>query len=110
MCLLNIDANRVLIVGMLMVSVKAADFAQGSIVDSSVALAHQIAQVLRAGSDITVSFAGMRGLSSSYFNPILNAVKDSAGLSVIGQRLAFQFDSKAQEIVFQRSLDAVSRA
>lgn len=92
--------------------VKASDFVQttDSIVDSSTSLAVALVQKLGTGVDITVSFAGMKGLSSSYFNPILKAVKDTAGLSVVGQRLLFEFDSKAQELVFHRSLDAVARS
>lgn len=92
-----------------MLQVKALDFAQGSIVESGVALANEIVDKLRAGEQITVSFAGLRGLSSSYFNPILKAVKTSTGLDVIGHRLIFDFVSAAQQAVFHRSLEAVSR-
>jgi hypothetical protein len=90
--------------------VRAADFVQTTIVESSTLLASELVQRLCASGDITVSFAGMKGLSSSYFNPILNAVKAQAGLSIIGNRLVFQFDSKAQQLVFQRSMDAVARS
>ena len=93
-----------------MVQLKAAEFAQGSIVQSGIALANEIVGKLRAGEEITVSFAGMRGLSSSYFNPVLKAVKASLGLDVIGQRLIFDFVSGAQQAVFNRSLDAVKNA
>ena len=93
-----------------MLQLKAADFAQGSIVQSGTALANEIVGKLRAGEEITVSFSGMRGLSSSYFNTVLNAVKASLGLDVIGQRLIFDFVSAAQQAVFNRSLDAVKNA
>ena len=93
-----------------MVQLKAADFAQGSIVESGMALANEIVNKLRAGEQITVSFAGLRGLSSCYFNPVLNAVKANLGLDVIGQRLIFDFVSAAQQAVFNRSLDAVKNA
>ena len=93
-----------------MVQLKASNYAQGSIVESGIALANEIGGKLRAGEQITVSFAGMRGLSSSYFNPVLNTVKARLGLDVIGQRLIFDFVSAAQQAVFNRSLDAVKNA
>ena len=93
-----------------MLQLKALDFAHGSIVDSGIALANEIVGKLRAGESITVTFAGMRGLPSSYFNPVLKAVKANLGLDVIGQRLTFDFVSPAQQSVFNRSLDAVRKS
>lgn len=93
-----------------MLQLKASDFAHNSIVESGIALADEIVGQLRAGEQITVSFAGMRGLSSSYFNPVLKAIKASLGLDVIGRRLIFDFASAAQQGVFNRSFDAVKDA
>ena len=95
---------------MFMVRLEASNFVQDSIVESGVALGNVIVEKLQSGETITVSFAGMRGLSSSYFNPMLQAVKLNAGLGVIGQRLLFDLPSAAQQSVFNRSLDAVNRA
>lgn len=94
---------------MVVVQLKAADFAQDSIVESGVALANEIVRKLREGEQITVSFEGLRGLSSSYFNPVLLAIKANLGLDVIGQRLNFDFSSSAQQAVFNRSMDAVRK-
>ena len=90
--------------------IEASNFVQGSIVDSGIALGNVIVERLHAGETITVSFAGMRGLSSSYFNCMFQAVKLSSGLGVIGRQLVFDLPSPAQQSVFNRSLDAVRKA
>lgn len=93
-----------------MLLLKASDYVSDSIVNSGIALANEIFGKLRAGESITVTFAGMRGLPTSYFNPVLKAVKANLGLDVIGQRLTFDFVSPAQQSVFNRSLDAVRKS
>ena len=54
-----------------------------------------------------MSLAGLKGLPSSYFNPILRAVREALGLTPLQRRLRFEFDSPAQELVYERSLRAV---
>jgi hypothetical protein len=45
---------------------------------------------------------------SSFFNVILKAVQQHVGGRVDPARLGFEFDSKLQEMIYQRSLDAVN--
>ena len=94
---------------MFMVRVEASNFVQDSIVESGIALGNAIVEKLQSGETIIVSFVGMRGLSSSYFNPMLQSVKQNAGLGVIGRQLLFDIPSAAQQSVFNRSLDAANR-
>lgn len=90
-------------------SLRAVDYvdSSGSIVQSALAFAKAIVAQLGLGEVLAVDFAGLKGLPSSYFNPILQAVKSCSGLAVIGDQLRFTFDSPAQEQVFNRCLQAV---
>src|SRR6266576_6354148 len=92
-----------------MVEVRAIEHIvdSGSIAESGIALGVVIEAELKAGKVVRVSLKGMKGLSSSYFNPILARIKRNFGLDILGDRLIFAFDSKAQQTVFDRSLAAV---
>lgn len=93
-----------------MLEVRAADYRDpsGSIVGSGEAVAAVVAQKLAAGEDVLVTFAGLRGLPSSYYNSILRVICDQQGLAAIGTRVRFHFETPAQEFVFKQSLAAFS--
>ena len=59
---------------------------------------------------VTVDLAGLKGLSSSYFNLILKTVAARYGPLAVQTRLHFKFASAAQNVTFDRSLQAVLSA
>lgn len=95
-----------------MASIIATEFVnpQGLIVESGLLLAARISAALTAGEAVEVSLAGMRGLSSSYFNVILGTLVEGFGLPAIENRVRFVFDSQAQQQTYRRSLDSFKRA
>lgn len=78
-----------------------------SVLASAELLADNMIQALTDGCVVKVSFAGKRGLPSSYFNIILRHVVERFGYSVLQDRVAFEFDSKAQRLVFDRSMQRI---
>jgi len=93
------------------VTLNAAAFNQedGSIVGSATCFADELVRNLRDGRSVNVSMKGMRGVASSYFNVILQRITKELGIEVL-ERVTFQWDSAAQELVFQRSLKSLLAA
>jgi|GEM_PF-3264767 len=92
-----------------MVKIKAKDYqgTQGSALDDAVNLADAVTQALTSGSDVDVSFSGMMGLPTSYFNVLLMRLAETHGFDAVERRVMFQFSLNAQRTTFQRSFDAV---
>lgn len=59
---------------------------------------------------LVVSFKGIRGAASSYFNVFLYRVGQYRGRGALTTRMRFDFDSTPQQQVFARSLKAVMDA
>ncbi|MCC6423353.1 MAG: hypothetical protein IT447_07715 [Phycisphaerales bacterium] len=83
--------------------------ANGSIVASAELLAKEIVIQLTDHKVVMVDLSQMRGLSSSYFNVLLQRVGDAITLAEFPQRVRLQFDTAAQEQVFNRSLEYARR-
>lgn len=83
---------------------------QGLIVESASILADALIGPLQEGMDVEVSFAGIKGASSSYFNVLLGRLADVFGIDVIDRQIRFQFDSEVQKQVFGRSLESLKKA
>lgn len=81
----------------------------GSVVESASALAQQVVRVLEQGRTVRISLAGVKGLPSSYFNVLLEHIVQLTGFDAIGERVQFEFDSRPQQVVFARSLEAIRR-
>ena len=79
----------------------------GSIVKSATAVGAAVLEQLDKGSDVVISLAGMKGVSSSYFNLVLQAIVERHGAAVLNSRVRFAFNSPAQDVVYQKSLRAV---
>jgi hypothetical protein len=64
------------------------------------------------GSDgvVTVSFRGVRGAGSSYFNVLLHRIVDWTGLDQFERRVNFEFDLPSQKFVFDQSLRAIRKS
>lgn len=80
--------------------------------ESGVLLANRVIEVVQAvpsDQQVAVTFAGVRGAASSFFNILLYRVAQHCGVGVLDQRLRFEFSSNAQRTVFNRSFDAVRR-
>ena len=90
---------------------KAVDYldAAGSIVNSGAMLADRALAALGAGQPVEITLAGMRGVSSSYFNILLKQLLDGVGLATFNQRVKFGFDSGVQEQMFRRSFESLTR-
>jgi len=79
------------------------------IVDSAARLAEAIVLALRSGGSDTVSLRGVRGITSSFANVLLQRVVEEFGPSAIRDRLHFQTDSETQKRVLDRSLEALEQ-
>jgi hypothetical protein len=82
---------------------------QGRIVESAKLLADEVLTQLAAHDVVTVDLRELRGLSSSYFNVLLQRVLPVTTLADFPRRVQLMFDSPAQEHVYKRSLDFASR-
>jgi hypothetical protein len=80
------------------------------IVDNAEILAAEAIGKLQTGKSIRVSLIGVRSISSSYFNVILRRILDALGKEEFHQRVTFEFDSTVQQMAYDRSLAALSRA
>jgi hypothetical protein len=91
-----------------LISLNAAAFmdSTGSIVATAGRLADELMRHLRDGHSVNVSMRGMRGVASSYFNVILQRITKELGMEAL-DRLHFQWDSAAQQVVYQRSLKSL---
>lgn len=87
----------------------ARDFVSGTgpDVDSATRLARAASTLLEVRKTVWVGLQGVRGLTSSYFNALLSEVARTNGREAIRSALQFVFDSKAQQFVYERSLEAV---
>lgn len=78
-------------------------------VENAARLLEAAVKELRRGAGLVVSFAGLRGASSSYFNVVLQGLVGACGPGGVEQRVRFEFDSDAQRLIFQRSFESVRR-
>ena len=77
----------------------------GSMVVSAQRTADRVLPILQRGQPVTLSFNGMRGVSSSFFNVLLRQLAPVTGIGDLMNRVSFEFDSSVQEMVFRRSLE-----
>ena len=82
---------------------------QGRIVASGQLLADEVARALSQHDVVQINFGGMRGLPSSYFNVLLQRIIPVANAQDFCRRVMTCFDSTAQEQVFRRSFESVTR-
>lgn len=76
-------------------------------VASAALLADAVIAALDHSAGVDVSFAGMKSVSSSYFNMFLSQVGQRLGVDSLQKRIALHFSSDAQRTIFRRSFDAV---
>lgn len=81
----------------------------GRIVESATRLADEVARQLALHDVVAIDFRGMRGLSSSYFNVLIQRVVHETTPTEFLRRIQPLFDSSPQQQVFNRSLDFASR-
>jgi hypothetical protein len=81
----------------------------GSVVKSGVALADRVLEALKGGVSVEVSFEGVKGASSSYFNVFLGRIEEECGLADLDRYVTLEFDSELQRTVYVRSLKSVSK-
>jgi hypothetical protein len=79
------------------------------LVASAVLLSEAVVAALGNTARVTVDLAGLRSLSSSFFNTLLLGVASRFGTEAIRNRLLFRFSSVAQQEIFKRSYTAVLR-
>lgn len=92
--------------------VKAMDYwhPQDSIVDTAARVADAVSNALRGQRRLTVSLKGLRGISSSFANILLQRIVADHGSSALDERVLFETDSHAQAEVLRRSIEAVKAA
>jgi hypothetical protein len=81
---------------------------EGFIVESASLLADAVLAGLRAEPHVKISFAGMHGTSSSYFNTLLRRLIEASGVEVL-VHVEFSFVSQAQQQIYERSRAAVTK-
>jgi len=81
----------------------------GSVVHSGMMLAEAVLALIETGASVEVDLRDVRGVGSSYFNVFLRRVDEALGLAALHHYIRFRFASRIQEMVFERSLDAMKR-
>jgi hypothetical protein len=79
------------------------------VVRSANRLADVVLPAICRGDSVTVDFAGLKSVSSSYFNTLLSRIATACGVEAINNRLNLRFSSAAQRDIYGRSLAAVLR-
>lgn len=95
------------------IEVSARDYvdSEGSIVESARILAEHVRELTgqESARQIDVSFAGLKGLTSSYFTMFLRIMLDEFDVTTFNRRIHCGFDSSLQQSVFQRSWEAIRK-
>lgn len=93
------------------VVILASDYwrASESIVDGAARLAEAVVLALKSARTVTVSLRGVRGVTSSFANVVLQRVAEAHGPASMRERLLFETDSEAQRQVLSRSMDAAEQ-
>ena len=80
-----------------------------SVVRSGVALADAVITALENQDFVTISFAGLKGASSSYFNVFLRRIQEGSGVAELGNHIRLEFGSNVQKMIYERSLEALGK-
>ena len=94
---------------MVTVSANAFRDPQDRIVASAARLADEVVRLLSAHDLIEIDLGGMRGVTSSYYNVLLHRVLEVIPAGDFPRRVKLRFDSAAQQLVFNRSLESATR-
>lgn len=88
---------------------RALDYyeAHESPVASAEALADAVVPAVARGESVRITFEGLRGISSSYFNALLIRLRAAASGLEVRRRVTFVTDSNAQKEILDRSINAV---
>jgi len=107
------DAIKIRLAGpfkdMVTVSANAFRDPQDRIVASAARLAEEVVRLLAAHDVIEIDLGGMRGVTSSYYNVLLHRVLEVIPAGDFPRRVKLRFDSAAQQLVFNRSLESATR-
>jgi hypothetical protein len=82
---------------------------QDRIVASAARLAEEVVRLLATHDVIEIDLGGMRGVTSSYYNVLLHSVLEVVPPPDFPRRVKIRFDSAAQQLVFNRSLESATR-
>lgn len=89
-------------------TIKACQIVEGgSAIDGGAKLAEVVIAHINRGGRVRVSFAGLRGLPSSFYNVLLMRILERSDGRDLDAVVEFEFDSRPQEEIFQRSRDRV---
>lgn len=83
--------------------------ADESVVRSGLALADAVIKSLESQDSVIVSFDGLKGASSSYFNVFLRRIQEGCGVVELGEHIQLEFGSKIQRMIYDRSLEALEK-
>jgi hypothetical protein len=95
-----------------MTTIVAREFqdADGRIVESAARLAAEVLSALESHQVVEIDFHDLKGLSSSYFNVLLQQVLPVTTVSGFPQGVHLRFGSAAQQQVFARCFEFAKRA
>jgi hypothetical protein len=65
---------------------------------------------VRAGSPVLIKLAGVRGVSSSFFNTLVQQLIAELGAEVVESMVALEYETETQRQIALRSLNAVRGA
>ena len=92
-------------------TIKARQIVEGgSAIDGGAKLAGVVTDRIARDGFAKVSFAGLRGLPSSFYNVLLIQILEKSDGRDLDTIVEFEFDSRPQREVFQRSRDRVIQA
>lgn len=69
-------------------------------------LAEATATQVKAGHSVEISFVGVRGITTSFFNMFFVTLYRDVSKLVVEQKVTYQFDNPRQMETFQRSWSA----
>jgi hypothetical protein len=80
------------------------------VVETAQEVAARVVAIQEQGHVAKVSLKGIKGVSSSFFNEILHALRITVAVPAPWDQLSFEFDSELQQKVYDRSRAAFLRS
>jgi len=81
--------------------------AEGSVIRSGRLLADAVLKHVSIDRVVVVSFSGLKGAASSYFNVFLRRIQEVCGLAVFDSVIQLEFGTSIQKQIFDRSWNAM---
>jgi hypothetical protein len=77
-----------------------------SVVESAGLVARRVVEALQSGESVVVSVRGLRGVSSSFFNVLLDAAEKALGSKLDNGQFTVETETTTQRTIYDRSYAA----